>query len=380
MFGNSQNQKAGDQSFQLSIGTNVSKTKIIKVEQDPAVTAELINLCKKLTFDNLNHFTDIAKEIINERINHFRDDYLIPKLETLENTINALKDPKFQSLLSQAQKAAALNDNDDGTCEEILTELLASKVNTISTKDKTKNIGLKKAIEAIEYLDITDISALSFLSARWLFRNINIPLSNDYLRVYAEQINANLEKFADYLPSDHHWIKNLNLLNLIEIHPLSKLKKFDNIIVDCFPKLFSAGIKTNSADYLQAIDALKNTNHLLYFLTENQFIDNYTIFPILNEDHIDRISITFTPHDSGVCVIKSLSEKDKQALHKVINLYTNNHTDNEIVKRKVFDYLYKFKNIKHVKEWFDSINIEEGLELTSAGSAIVEANLNRLFI
>lgn len=380
MFDQSQHQKAGDNSFQLCIGSNTPNiTNITNINQTQTVPTELVrDVCNSVSSSYLNVFTEIAKQQINERIDQFRDNYFIPRIKCLENAVSALKDPGFQNLLSLAQKSAALNDHADGCNEEILADLLASKVENISAKDKAKNIALKKAIEAMEFLDHTDITALNILSCVWLFKFKSIPLSIDNIKIYAEYLNLVFEYFVDHLPSSKEWINNLILLNLIEDKPLSKLMKFDDILARHLPKLFSAGIKTDTSDYQKAINILNDAKFLSCFLVDNPYIDNHKIIPIFYDNQIDQITVTFTPNDGSMEITKLLSEKEKQVLRKILDLYSNNQNDNNLVKNKIINYLCQFKNLELVKDWFNSI--EQGIKLTSAGLAIVNANFNRVLI
>jgi hypothetical protein len=113
-------QKAGDNAQQFQIQ---SETIGIDEKRAREIYDEKYAIAKR-------DFTEEALQIANERVEEF-ENRLIPKIEAVNNGLNAFADPSFQLLLIDAQKAAATERVVD---YDLLSELLVHRIEKVIRK------------------------------------------------------------------------------------------------------------------------------------------------------------------------------------------------------------------------------------------------------
>ena len=118
-------------------------------------------------------FTEEALRIANERVKEF-ENRLIPKIEAVNNGLNAFADPSFQLLLIDAQKAAVATER--VVDYDLLSELLAHRIE--NGNDRHVRTGIHRAVEIVE--DISDEALLGLT----VIHSINsfIPVSPECIK------------------------------------------------------------------------------------------------------------------------------------------------------------------------------------------------------
>ena len=118
-------------------------------------------------------FTEEALRIANERVKEF-ENRLIPKIEAVNNGLNAFADPSFQLLLIDAQKAAVATER--VVDYDLLSELLVHRIE--NGNDRHVRTGIHRAVEIVE--DISDEALLGLT----VIHSINsfIPVSPECIK------------------------------------------------------------------------------------------------------------------------------------------------------------------------------------------------------
>ena len=155
-------------------------------------------------------FTEEALRIANERVKEF-ENRLIPKIEAVNNGLNAFADPSFQLLLIDAQKAAVATER--VVDYDLLSELLVHRIE--NGNDRHVRTGIHRAVEIVE--DISDEALLGLT----VIHSINsfIPVSPECIK--ALDVLDDLFDRIMYakLPKGAEWIEDLEILDAIRINP-----------------------------------------------------------------------------------------------------------------------------------------------------------------
>ena len=135
-------QNAGDNSNQL-------QADVINITTVTGITEQKAREICKETFRTVRQeFTKEAYQCAQKRVEEF-EDALMPKLSSIENALEAFKEPSFQSLLAEAQRTAACTERLEDY--DMLSELLIQRIEY--NEDRKRYTGIKKAISIVDQVD-----------------------------------------------------------------------------------------------------------------------------------------------------------------------------------------------------------------------------------
>lgn len=357
-----QNQKAGDNS------TNIQTDQmIVQLGIDEKRAREIY---QEMNLQLKKDYTAEALSIANSRVTEF-ENRLMPKMENVEGALESFADPSFQLLLVEAQKTAASTER--SADYDLLSELLIHRFQ--KGQDRFVRAGISRAVEIVD--EIAD-DALLGLTA---FHAVNsfLPVTGD--------INQGLDVLDDLfgkilygkLPIGRDWLDHLDILDAVRLSQFGGLKKVEEYYPEQMSGYIDAGIAKNSENFVKAIEILKANE-----LSENIFIDHalnhdFVRIPVSDRNQIDSTTLNLIQHfiHEGRIVSKHvpLSEKQKEAIYSVYDLYdkdVNIKTENTRVFMESWD---KRANLKALKNWWNNLNI--GIEITSVGRVLAHSNAQR---
>ena len=355
-----QTQKAGDNSQQLQA---VHMTVINGIDEKRAR-----EIFQEMTPQLRNAYTQEAFEIANSRVAKLENS-LMPKMESIDGALEAFADPSFQLLLAEAQKTAASTERPADY--ELLSELLIHRF--LKGEDRVVRTGINRAVEIVG--DISDEALLGLTT----FHSVSsfIPQGGDINRGLDTLNNLFRKVFCGKLPTGNDWLDHLDLLDAIRINSLGSLKKFEDYYPELLKGYVEVGIEINSENYTKAIELLKTAEIPLDILVTHALNENFSRLNIPSLNAIDSITTEYFVTIDGNLqhVVKLLTEKQKETLRSIFNLYKQ---DNEIKQEniKIFmDEWNKRPNLKILREWWNSIPFS--IQLTSVGRVLAHSNAQR---
>lgn len=179
-------------------------------------------------------FTDVAQEIGVERAGQLAD-RVVARLAQ-EGNLQAFSEPSFQALLGKSAIGAAQTSEESDY--DILTNMLADRARQ---GDKRKRrIGLDRAIEVVEKVDLPDLKALTTIFLVGRMRPIGREARSGidaHAPLYVPMVGS------DELPNGSNFIDRLDLLNLVRVNPLGGFNKWDDFWMRSVSGWAAAGIR-----------------------------------------------------------------------------------------------------------------------------------------
>lgn len=345
-----QSQKSGDGSTQVQ-----AQNIIINNGIDEKRTREIFN---ELYFMSKDEYTKDAYAIADKRVKIF-EDKVMAKFIDVENAINSFADPSFQFLLKSAQKVAASTERE--VDYELLSELLLNR--TQIGEDRNVRAGIVKAVEIIDY--VSD-EALLGLTVTYAISYLN-PNGIDITKTL-EVIDGMFEKLCySNLPVGEVWIRNLQLLNAININRLSDMVKLESHYSN---KLLELGIKRGSENYKKAVELLEENGLSDDVLDTNVLNSDYVILPLMYENIMPMSGlINFDLEEMEI------TKAQVDTLKKIRSMYIKDENLKNDTKERLNEEIDKYKNIKRVIKWYNDIPF--GFEFTPSGKILARANASR---
>lgn len=350
-----QTQKAGNNSTQIQ-ATNVTIVQGIDEKRAREIYAEMYEVAKR-------DLSDIAYDKANERVKKFEDS-LIPKMERIDGALDSFADPSFQVLLTKASKTAACTEREPDY--NLLSELL---IHRITKKDSRKDIaGISRAVEIVDQIDDDALCGLTvFHAVSELY-----PAAQDVIQGLDILEDLFSKLITSELPKETAWIEHLDILDAIRHSQMGRLERLEMGWRKMWSGFVCTGIKKDSEDYLKAKELLHNNRFLDPWLQENVLLPGFYRIPVINEKEIDNLSVLDTSINQDIC----LTENQKEVLHEVYKLYTNDGALQEQVKQNFIKEIEKRPSLKALKIWWNSIPY--ALHITAVGRVLAHANAQRL--
>ena len=335
-----QNQKSGDHSMQIQV--NGDYYNIIPPETIKQV---------------IQSFGELAAGKVETRIQQFSDDYLIPRIQNIENGLEAFKDPAFQLLLVQASKNAASSNR---TLDySMLSELMARRFE--KKEDIKSNAVIAKAIETVNLIDNDSLTALSviyFMGAH--IRPVNAGIHNG-LQLMENTFQKLISAMP--LPVNNRWIENLETLQTLKvfIKNIVSMNSFEVMCKDTLSGYLVSGIRKDSEEYSKCIEEMQTIGLPKTLFVDHELNEGYVRLNFVNKTQINDNKL-FSPEQQDV-LLKLFTETQKN--RSPINIDS------------IFDsYITKnFKCLAIVRDFWNDL---PPLELTALGRLLGYINLKRL--
>ena len=310
-------------------------------------------------------FTEEALRIANERVKEF-ENRLIPKIEAVNNGLNAFADPSFQLLLIDAQKAAVATER--VVDYDLLSELLVHRIE--NGNDRHVRTGIHRAVEIVE--DISDEALLGLT----VIHSINsfIPVSPECIK--ALDVLDDLFDRIMYakLPKGAEWIEDLEILDAIRINPYSKFTDLKEYYSTVLNGIVTIGIKKDSEEHRNAISILQNNRLVVSnLLVDNYLLPDYIRVNIRNFDAVNELFLIHTLGNNRMSV--PMSEQQKSAIKSIIELYSKDTQLKNDVEKKFLLEWNKRPHLALLKDWIEKI--PNSFSITSVGKVLAHANAQR---
>ena len=304
-----------------------------------------------------------ADELAQKRMTDFENKF-IPKLAKIENALEIFNDPAFKLVYRKAQiQAATTTRESDYT---ILSELLIHRYK--KQNNKASCIGINGAVDIVEQISDECLTALTVIVT------ISIgacPITSNI----TEGLNVMNKLFESLLicdlPNNDDWLDQLDILKALRINYLGKLKKLKEFYLQNLDGYCCVGIDKESENYNQAINILKPYG-LENILVEHELIDNHVRLSLTKTTDINKLN-KLLPNGINI----PLSQKEKECLQKVVDLYDKTVDKKNIVLNKFYEIFDTYPALKKIHDWWDKI--PNSLSVTSIGKVLGHANAQKCY-
>lgn len=334
-----QTQTAGDNSLQNQFG-NLNNCNVT-INDKELIRAIATEVCSKEMLNVYRTCTQDAIELANKRDNMFAQIF-IPRIEQIESSIKALKEPSFQFMIQDARETAAKTDRKEDW--ELLSELLICHIE--KGQNKTIDAGVNRAIKIVNEIDIDALCALTVVCS---LLHVG-PVDGD-IRVGLSALNNLYDSLLHInLPEGYGWIDQLSILGAINVltGDFYKLGKLLSLRYDGY---ICVGIKKDSEEHENALKTLNAKGYSTEVLIENECMPDYLRL---------RIARTSTLKDE---------------LKPLLDLYTKDKKLEETAIANFVEIWSTYNNLKTVKDWFE--NIPAYFTVNSVGKALAQTNAKR---
>ena len=339
-----QEQVAGDNSTQNQVvGTQNNTYVTVNGISIPDVATFTTTVSTQVTQQALSLCTQVAYDVACKKMSEFEAVWL-PRVQHMEKAIDNFAEPKFQFMLRDANITAAKSTRTEDL--NILSDLLACHIE--KGNDIKIDAGINRAIGIVNEVDLDSLCALTIVLAILkvvpTVGNVDVGLSvlND---LYSKLLCCNL-------PEGDAWIDNLNVVGAINIQS-GNFNKLDKIISTRLDGYMCVGIKTETAEYEQAIKILNENKIPEGALIHNVFLSDYVRLNISN--------------------ISSLEPE----LKPIVDLYSK---DNALFRQVQTEFMNKWDSydiLRIVRGWFDKIPMF--FRINSVGKALAQTNAKRCY-
>jgi hypothetical protein len=343
-----QEQEIGNGSVAIQADGNVT----VNTGLSPSQMRETMNYLSELHKD----FTEIAMITVNERIKDFQD-RMIERFEDGEKANSeSFKDPDFQIVLAQAQKAFARNG--DSQVADTIVDIIAER--SKKTERDRLQITLNEAVEIASTLTVDEFAILSLcFIVRYTQKHglINVNYFVEYIKTEIVPLLMSIPKneFSyQFLEAQRCANLEMGSVNLVDIYS------------NRYGGLFSKGF---------TIDQLKDC------LPEGK----KDIFDTAVRD--DNLKPLLLPclHDRELLQLNAISCDEFMNYSKRIDLGEDERTSVSNLFKGTFMNLYEMKEIlktdcpdfETLADLWNGTSIKH-LKLTSIGIAIAHSNLRKL--
>lgn len=347
-----QHQKAGDNSMQIMVAGNFN-TGITE--------SQARDICKAECAIALQNWAFQAGAYAEARIQKL-EDRVVPKMLAHDNQLRIFGDPAFQILLRKAQISAASTERDNDY--EMLSDLLLHRAE--QNDNRTRRLGISKAIEIVDQVDDLALIALSVVYAISKY----IPVSNR-LSEGLNVLNDLFMKIIDgrHLPSDPYWIDHLDLLAAVRLTPkgYQNFKKIEEYIPERLNKYFEVGLQIDSDDYKLVIEKFRSLGIPVTCIESHPLKNGYV--HLTSPKEVENIVITYDSNQGSFTV--PLSDQQKNAFSFAYEIaFKSNCNDPEMLSSfwKAWD---RYSVLKNVKDWWNNLN--DCFSFTPVGVALANA-------
>lgn len=347
-----QQQKAGDNSTQI----------IVTGDLNLGITeSQARDICKAECAIALQNWAFQAGALAENRIQKL-EDKVLPKMLAYDNKLNIFGDPGFQILLRKAQIAAASTERDNDY--EMLSDLLLHRAE--QHENRTRRLGISKAIEIVDQIDEIALVALSIVYAISKYSPITDRLIDGLTvlnNLYGKILNGH------QLPTDSSWMEHLDLLAAIRLEPkgLQSFKKLEKYIPERLNNYFESGLQIDSDNYKLVIEKFNSSGVPLTCFDQHPLKEGYVRLTTPKE--IDNISL-FLQTQQGTIQIP-LSEKQKDAFRFANELAFKTNCDDQEMSNTFWNIWEHYQYLKEVRLWWNKL--EYYFTITPVGVALANA-------
>lgn len=345
-----QEQTAGDNSIQNQIeghnnyGVTIVNNNYYGLQQSDAIQAA--NVYTQMQIQAAKEYTDEALTSTNNRIDSLRYE-LFSRLEKVEGSLEAFKDPKFQFLLRDAQITAAKTDRAEDL--SLLSELLCCHI--ARGDDRKIDAGIHHAIRIVDEIDNDALCALTVACA-FQYYVPNAGLVSDGLKVLDDSYKKLL--YMD-LPVDENWLDHLDMLGAVRLSSLSLIDSTE-YLASQMEGYVCVGIKKDTKELEEAY-AILDENHISRaVLIDNECLDGYLRLNIRSIQRVDA--------------------KYKEIVKRLWNLYNKDKNVLTIVKNRFAELWDSYENLRIVRNWWSKI--PNGYRVTYIGRVLAQTNAKRI--
>ena len=349
---NKQIQTSGGNSQQIQIGTQIINYGISEERAR--------EIYKELTKKACKEYSIIAYNKIDERLKTFQE-YVLQKINQLEDKFSMFADPSFQFLLYKAQLTAACTDNNIDY--SFLAELLVYYIQR--NNNRMEHAAINRAVEIIDKIDNQALCALTVVYSI----NHLSPCLGDCVNGLTLLNSAFDNLIYEDLPINTNWIEHLEILNAVRILQIAKFHSLIDTYIEFFKGYTCVGIKNKSYEYEEAIKILEDAYIDTNILIENRCMPGYCILNIKDKSFLERE--IFLRGDQKIL----LGENEKTALNKVISLYSNDKKLLEKAKNNFIKIFKSFNTLNKLSMWWNSIPY--AFEITHIGKVLAYINVRR---
>lgn len=353
-------QNGGDGSQQIQ-----AENMIVNVGIDEKRAREVF---QEMNLHLRQEYTQEALVIANARVSEFENS-LLPKMEKVDGALEAFTDPSFQLLLIEAQKTAAATERPADY--DLLSELLIHRFQ--KGENRFVRAGISRAVEIVDEISDDALIGLTAFHAASSF----IPVTGDIF----QGLDALDELFGKILygslPTGRDWLDHLDILDAVRLSSFGGLKKIDQYYPEQLSGYVDAGIKKDSDDFNRALEILVANALPRAIMVEHALNPDYVRIPVRARQEIESLNLLQQSiHEGRLVQFRvALSEKQKDAINSVYDLYDKNPSIKVENTRLLMEHIDKRRNLKALKEWWNSLNVE--IQITSVGKVLAHSNAQR---
>lgn len=340
-----QTQKAGDNAVQTQIENQHNYH--VTFNDKELIRAIATEICSKEMMKLYRMCTQDAIELANKRDNLFAQIF-IPRIEKLESSINALKDPSFQFMIQNARETAVKTERKEDW--ELLSELLSCHV--LKGEDRKIDAGISHAIKIIDEIDNDSLCALTTICAFEYFSPVSGSISEGL-----NSLNELFEKLLYLnLPTGINWLEHLDMLGALRILPLD-VNQSKDYLCSKYAEYACAGIKKDTDEFKIMNDILADNNLSPSNILENECMEGYVRLNIVSFNEV-------------------LPEY-KDLVAKIKNLYSKDNNANNIAREHFIGLWDSYYNLKKVRTWWD--RIPNAFDVSLLGRVLAQTNAKRVY-
>ena len=351
-------QQAGDNAQQIQAGTVIINNGINEVQAR--------ELYSEMSKKAMKEYTAESHSLIEKRITDFAN-ILIPRIEKIENGLEAFADPEFQVELKKAQVSSACTDKEADY--EMLSELLLHRI-----ENKDNRRAKASITKAVEIVDKIEDDGLCGLTVVYLAEKISVNMGE--IRKGLSILNDTFSNVINTdLPTGISWISYLDILDVIRASDLSGFRKFEDYYFDRFNGYSSVGIRKKSSEYEKAIGYLESVNLNEQTLMDHELLEGYVRLPLTILEDLSNLTKTVMVPNIPFSISTKLDENEKIALKNIIGLYSQEQEKKNAVKSGFIDLINSFDSLRMISEWWNSI--PNHFIITPIGQVLAHANAQR---
>ena len=338
------------------------ENKNVTVITIPLEEEKIREISSKTARDIAIQYFELGQDIANKRMKCL-EDIVMNRFRNIENGMMSFSNPSFILSYRKAQIQSATTDQESSY--QMLSELLVHRHEKSNVK--YAQTGIDGAIEIVNQISDSSLTALT------LFACVNanlIPITNDLSKGLEIISNLYDSIIICDLPNDSKWMDQLDILKAVRIDNINKFKKFREIIQKNYDNYSCAGIKKDSEEYFKALEIQKNYD--LNILIKNELLEEeYFIVPIFSASQIEKL----VEVKDGKTY--PLTTQQIDAIHQLLNLYTENKNDNEKALEGLVSKMLSYTSLNKLKIWWDSLPL--GCHLTEIGRVLGHANAKKCY-
>lgn len=349
---NSKEQIAGDNSTQIIVQGDM----VMGISESQA-----IQICKKECEIALQNWTKEAESIAVQRINQF-ESIVLPMLKKHDEKLEIFRDPAFQILLRETQIEAACTDRNEDfvMLSELLLHLAEQK------NDRHRNIGIEKAIKAVNKIDRQTLVALSLSFALCVY-SPNTTNLEKALIVLNKCYGNIIDDMS--LPTGTFWIENLELLSALRISSIRlSSNKFDSFLSNHMTSYFRCGLEDNSIELNSLKNEWKNVGLPISCFVKHPLKENRILLDL--PENINDIVLKIKGHNIP------LNEPQKNTLMKSFEIMNKTNMHDKEMRDNFLKKWNTFEHLKIVYEWCYSLPLH--FSITPVGSVLASAYIHNV--